>query len=193
MFLFSVGLVRGQSLLQRSMEEYESEAKHFVYSVSAYISMHYKVPSWLSARKYLKKAKDSRPLFLNNRPVFLFFFTLFFENFRGANVVLGRAPPCPPPPCSRKLAVGFTHHEVWKTSNKRHNQCDAYYKFLANYSTYSSSRAVLTGRFTVTYWPVKYSNAKCVSGCLFHRRILCFKTKLVGVPALYLFTQLVRG
>ena len=44
---------------------------------------------WLSARKKFKGGggggKDNRPLFLNNSLLFLSFFLLFFENFRGAN------------------------------------------------------------------------------------------------------------
>ena len=61
---------------------------------------------WLSARKILGVAKDNRPLFFeNNRLLFLLFFLLFFENFKGAKVVLEGRPL--PPLRSRKPVLCY--------------------------------------------------------------------------------------
>ena len=54
------------------------------------------VPANCSSR--LGGAKDNRPLFFKNSILlFLLFFLLFFENFRGAKVILEGHPPAPPP------------------------------------------------------------------------------------------------
>ena len=76
---------------------------------------YYYLLCWLSARKNLR-GEDNKPLFFqNNRILFLLFFLLFFKNFRGAKVVLGGTPFCPPVAesqydCLNKTAPVYFHY-----------------------------------------------------------------------------------
>ena len=62
----------------------------------------------ISLEKIKGGAKDNRPLFLNNRLLFLLFFSIVFQNFRMQTPFRG-APPAPPVAESQSLKYGNLH------------------------------------------------------------------------------------